>query len=220
MQTIINILTYIIDIVFPKECTGCHTRGTFLCANCLGEVPPATKVEHSFIKAVFDYRNPVLKQAIWKFKYEHARELALIFAPYLYDEIIGTLGDTLDMRVSEKFLLVPIPLHAERFRERWYNQSALLVKELLKLDSASLFEESPEVLVRTRATKPQAKSERRATRLANLKGAFVCDEAKRIRGRIVILIDDVTTTGATLVEAKHALSKGKPRKILAFTVAH
>jgi len=74
--------------------------------------------------------------------------------------------------------------------------------------------------VRTRATAPQARSEKRVARLANLRGAFVCTGPSRIRGRVVILIDDVTTTGATLLEAKRALTVAKPRKVLAFTVAH
>lgn len=220
MQTIKNIFTAIVDTVFPKECVGCRTTGTFLCDDCLGSVHPAPPCEHAFIRAVFDYRNPVIKRATWRLKYENARPIARPFAPYLYDEILGAISDNLSLSVSEKFLLVPIPLHTSRLRERGYNQSELLARELLKLDSAGLFELAPDLLVRSRATKPQARNEKRAVRIDNLRDAFVCPAPERIRGRIVILIDDVTTTGATLLEAKRALAVGKPRKVFAFTVGH
>ncbi len=210
----------LLDLLFPRECVGCRTPRTLLCENCLGEVPQASPAEHPFIHGTFDYRDPIIKRAIWRFKYKNMRNFAEIFAPYLYDEIIGTIGESLSISVSEKFLLVPIPLHKKRLRERGYNQSALLALALIKLDSAKLFEYSPDILVRARETKPQAKSEKRAVRLANLRDAFTCIDPARVRGRTIILIDDVTTTGATLLEAKRALSSGRPRKVLAFTVGH
>ncbi len=210
----------LLDLLFPRECVGCRAPRTLLCENCLGEVQQARPTEHSFIHGTFDYRDPIIKRSIWRFKYKNMRGFAEIFAPYLYDEIIGTLGESLSVSVSEKFLLVPVPLHKNRQLERGYNQSALLTLALIKLDSAKLFEYSPDILIRTRKTMPQAKSEKRATRLANLRDAFTCIDPARVRGRTIILIDDVTTTGATLLEAKRALSEGKPRKVLAFTVGH
>ncbi len=220
MQNITKIFNSLLDLLFPRECIGCRTPRTLFCGECVNAVSPASPTEHSFIHAVFDYKNPLIKRSIWRFKYGNARSFAETFAPYLYDEIIGTLGESLSVSVSEKFLLMPVPLHKNRLRERGYNQSALLAREILKLDSAHLFEYSPDILIRTRKTKPQAKSEKRATRLENLRDAFTCIDAARVRGRTVILIDDVSTTGATLFEAKRALLKGKPRKVLAFAVGH
>jgi predicted amidophosphoribosyltransferase len=87
-------------------------------------------------------------------------------------------------------------------------------------DKSSIFEFAPGALVRTRKTTAQARSEKRTARIANLHEAFTCPDPTHIRGRTIILIDDVTTTGATLLSAKHALSLARPRKIIAFTVAH
>jgi ComF family protein len=183
-------------------------------------VPSAPPAEHSFIRAVLDYRHPSIRRAVWRFKYENMRGFAEVFSEKLYEEILGDLGDNLSGASSETFLLIPIPLHKKRQRERGYNQSELLVRNIITLDHSKIFEYAPDLLVRTRATAPQARSEKRAARLANLRGSFVCADPARVRGRTVVLIDDVTTTGATFLEAKRALLVAKPREVLAFAVAH
>lgn len=215
-----KIFTRIVNIFFPEHCGGCGMTNTLLCTHCVEKIPSAPPTEHSFIRAVFDYRHPFVRDAVWRFKYKSARGFAGVFAMRLYEEIVGELGDGLDTSSSKTFLLVPIPLHKKRLRERGYNQSELLAREIAKLDQARVFELAPNLLIRTRATAPQARSEKRAARLENLRGAFVCADPARVRGRTVILIDDVTTTGATLLETKRALAPAKPRKVLAFTVAH
>jgi ComF family protein len=219
-STLQNFFTHLLDVLFPRVCVGCRAPDTLLCGSCINSIRPASKTEQPFIRAVFDYKNPLIKRSIWRFKYENARGYAETFAPYLYDEILGTLGDSLSFSVSEKFLLVPVPLHSKRLRERGYNQSALLAREILKLDQAEMFEYAPEILVRRLKTNPQARNEKRAARFANLRDAFIVVDPARIRGRIIILIDDVTTTGATLLEAKRSFASSRPRKILAFTVGH
>ncbi len=220
MHTLTTVFNGILDFIFPRECLGCRVSGVLLCKVCLAQIPASSPLEHSFIRAVFDYQNKLIKRAIWRFKYKNTRAFAEVFADSLYDEIVGTLGESLYVSKSEKFLLVPIPLHRARLRERGYNQSELLARAVMKRDHEGIFELASNVLVRTRRTKPQAHSEKRATRLANLHDAFICISPTSIRGRTVILLDDVTTTGATLLAAKHALSFAKPRKVLAFTVAH
>lgn len=220
MQTLSALFNSILDLLFPRRCLGCSAGGMLLCQECLAHIPPATPAEHSFIKAVFDYRNKVIKRAVWRFKYENVRGFAEVFAGSLYDEMIGTLGDGLHISQDEKFLLVPIPLHPVRLRERGYNQSELLARAVMKRDHEGIFELAPGVLVRTRKTSTQARNEKRAERLKNLRGAFTCADPKRVRGRTIILLDDVTTTGATLLEAKLALARAHPREVLAFTVGH
>lgn len=220
MRELSSILTFIIDAIFPRACAGCGRNGSLLCAICLEDTQGAPHSEHAFINAVFDYHNKAIKRAMWRFKYKNVRGFAKIFALYLYDEIIGTLGDELFISGGENILLVPVPLHKKRIRERGYNQSEILVHEILKLDSAHIFSYAPELLVRKKETKQQAKSEKRNTRIRNLRDAFYSPPTLRARGRVVILIDDVTTTGATLVEARRSLKSLQPRKVLAFTVAH
>ena len=217
MRRLTIIFNNILDLVFPRQCLGCGTPRTLFCAKCLAGAPPA---EHSFIRAAFDYRHPSIKRAIWRFKYENVRGFAETFAERLYEEILGDLGDNLHLSPGETFLLVPIPLHKKRLRERGYNQSALLARKIIALDHSNTFEYAPNLLIRAHATAPQARNEKRAARLTNLRGAFTCTDPTRARGRTIILIDDVTTTGATLLEAKRALASSKPRNVLAFAVAH
>lgn len=220
MRNILSIINFIIEAVFPRECAGCGKNGVLLCAACIEETQSAPQSEHAFINAAFDYHNKAIKRAVWRFKYKNARGFAKIFAPYLYDEIIGALGNELFISGGENILLVPVPLHKKRLRERGYNQSELLTREILKLDSAHIFSYAPLLLVRVKETKPQAKSEKRNARIKNLRDAFYSPPTLHARGRVVILIDDVTTTGATLVEAKRSIRILRPRKILAFTIAH
>lgn len=220
MRSLVKIFERFLDIFFPRKCVGCRARGMLLCDKCLAKIPSAPPTEHAFIRAVFDYHAPSVKRALWRFKYENARGFAKIFAKPLYDEIIAELSDHIDAGSDEKYLLVPIPLHPSRRRERGYNQSELLAHELIKRDGGNMFEFAPDLLARTRKTKSQARAEKRSARLANLRDAFVCHDLARIRSRTIILIDDVTTTGATLLEAKRALAAGRPRAVLAFTVAH
>ncbi|OHA80539.1 MAG: hypothetical protein A3D51_00465 [Candidatus Yonathbacteria bacterium RIFCSPHIGHO2_02_FULL_44_14] len=219
MQTLLSIFTYLIDTVFPRECVGCGERSTILCENCMSRIPKAEQPAHSFITAIFDYRNPTIREVIWKFKYKNAQVLAKYFGEKLYEEILGELGDDLNVLGNEAFLLVPVPLHKKRLRERGYNQSELLAREIIKYDTAKIFQLASEVLTRTRATKPQAKSEKRAARFETLRGAFVTNSAL-VRGKHIILIDDVTTTGATLSEAHKTLLRAGALTVRAYAVAH
>ncbi|HAS84948.1 MAG TPA: hypothetical protein DCS23_02670 [Candidatus Yonathbacteria bacterium] len=220
MRDILSIFNFIIDAIFPRECAGCGKGGTLLCEICIEDTQRAPQSEHAFINAVFDYHNKIIKRAIWRLKYKNARGFAKIFAPYLYDEITGALGNELFISGGENILLVPVPLHKKRLRERGYNQSELIAREILKLDIARIFSYAPELLIRVKETKQQAKSEKRNMRIKNLRDAFHAPLTLKARGKVVILLDDVTTTGATLVEAKRSIRHLRPRKVLAFAVAH
>ena len=221
MQHIFKLFARILDALFPHFCVGCDTRGTLFCDACLARSPKAPPVANdSHIHALFSYQHPPIKHALWRFKYGNTRNFAKVFAPKLYEEILAELEDRVDTLSREKYLIIPIPLHPSRLRTRGYNQSAILAQKLIEYDNGRIFEYAPHILIRTKKTRPQAKSERRAARIANLHDAFACCDHARIRNRIIILIDDIVTTGATLHAAKQALQEAKPRKIMAFTIAH
>lgn len=214
-----KIFAYIINALFPRECVRCKNRGALLCEECILMLPRAPQSTHAFITAIFDYHDPVIRKIIWKFKYKNARVVAKYFGGQLYDEIIGELSDSLHISKDEKFLLVPIPLHKKRQRERGYNQSELLAREIARYDTGKMFVLAPRALIRTRKTQAQAKSQKRAARFENLRGAFSA-KVELVRGKHIILIDDVTTTGATLSEARKALLKAGAKTVKAYTVAH
>lgn len=219
MHLLLSIFTRLVDAVFPRVCEGCGKSGTLLCADCLINVPTASPPAQSFITAIFDYQNPIVRKVIWKFKYKNVRRVAKYFGEKLYEEILAELGDDLHISKNETFLLVPIPLHKKRLRERGYNQSELLAREIIKYDTGEILRLAPEALIRTEKTLPQAKKEKRAARFENLRGAFFALQ-ERVSGKHIILIDDVTTTGATLTEARKALLKSGAKTVRAYTVAH
>lgn len=219
MKTLLFVINYITETLFPRTCSGCGSHGSHLCERCLAYAQQSDRPREPFISAVFDYGNKGIRGAIWKFKYKNARGIAKAFGAILYEEIIGDLGDSLHISPSEKFLLVPIPLHTKRFRERGYNQSELLAREIVRHDTENIFELAPNALIRTRATNAQAKKEKREARFVNLRGAFVAN-AKLVYRRNIILVDDVTTTGATLAEARKMLKKAGAREVRAWAVAH
>lgn len=153
-------------------------------------------------------------------KYKNRQSIPQIFGRELFDEIIGVLNEKMLVLGNEKIILVPIPLHKNRFRIRGYNQSDLIAKAITTYDTNNLFEISTTILTRTKDTSPQARSQKRDDRFQNLAYAFEYTNSISIKNRVVILIDDITTTGATINFAKKTLKKGLPRHVLAFTIAH
>jgi competence protein ComFC len=112
-------------------------------------------------------------------------------------------------------ILVPVPLHRRRLKERGYNQSALLAHELGRLVNLSVLENS---LVRQQDTPPQARTTSAEERRRNVAEAFTCVDL-RLKGKKVILIDDVATTGATLEAAAKALRNAGTSSVWALTLA-
>jgi ComF family protein len=111
-------------------------------------------------------------------------------------------------------LVVPIPLHAARQRERGYNQSELLARFLERhLD----WQVETAALKRSRRTRPQV-GLNNVERRANVQGAFIADPAL-VRGRQILLIDDVHTTGATLVAAAEVLLAAGAKLVSAYCLA-
>lgn len=219
MHTLLSTFTRIIDAIFPKKCFGCGVYGTLFCFDCISNTPRADRPSQPFITAIFDYHNKAIRNLIWKFKYRNARDVAKLFGGLLYDEIIDEIGNDLRVRSDENFLLIPIPLHKDRLRERGYNQSELLTREIIKCDSNKILKIAGDALIRSRKTLPQAKSQKRAHRFENLRGAFVANK-EIAQGKHIILIDDVTTTGATLSEARKALLAARAKTVRAYTIAH
>lgn len=101
--------------------------------------------------------------------------------------------------------IVPVPLHPRRLRERGYNQSGLLVKELGRLTNLPVIEDS---LIRVKEARPQVRASNVKERRKNVASAFICRDEK-VSGKQIILVDDVCTSGATLESCASALkSKG------------
>jgi ComF family protein len=204
-----------LDLLYPRWCVGCSKEGNFVCSSCCQSLPRimpplcprcgrpqasgilcSTCV--SWLAAIDGIRSPfqfdgVMRKAIHQLKYRNLRAIA--------EPLAGLLSDWLTAHYVPAEVLVPVPLHSKRLRERGYNQSGLLARELAKLAGLPVIDGC---LIRTRLAPPQAKTQNVKERRGNVTDAFVCRD-HRLKGNQVLLIDDVTTSGATLDACAAAL---------------
>ena len=226
LNTIIN---NILNIIFPVKCILCGRSEVDLCLTCLKNAPGAERENAKWIFSLYDYRHPTIKKSLWLLKYKGKKRLANIFAEIIYEKILEELSE---LSVLENFIepiLIPIPLSSKRYRERGYNQAELICEELIKINNIRHgvnLKLKNNILIKIKETEHQARIKNRNIRLKNLSGSFAIKNEKQnkninlIKGKNIILIDDITTTGTTLNEAKKVLKKAGARKVIAFTVAH
>ena len=115
---------------------------------------------------------------------------------------------------NDKWILVPIPLFSSKLRKRGYNQAEILAKELSKKFNLSF----QNILKRTRDTKTQV-GRSSVDRKLNIKNAFELNTKYLIRNTNVFLVDDIVTTGSTLLEAAKVLKKAGARRVIGLTLA-
>lgn len=210
------------DLLFPRRCLSCGKEGASFCSACRGKIPLRGGFSHEGIFSLWEYGHPDVRNAITSLKYKNKRPVAKDIADSLSDALLEHLADksVFSNPVSPPlYLLIPIPLSKERFKKREYNQAELLAKEL-SLKNPTSFVLDTASLQKTRDTGAQVTVGEREKRLRNMRGAFTVTNAESIRGRTILLIDDVTTTGATLAEARRALLKAGARLVYGITVAH
>jgi len=171
-----------------------------LCENCLRTPPP-----YSWVAALGLYEE-ALRRAVHRFKYEGGVGLDRPLG-----DLLATVLET--GRNWRPDLLVPVPLHRTRLRERTYNQSLLLARSL---GSRWQLPVASRLLLRSRPTLPQqglpAEERRR-----NLQGAFSLRRA--LQGERVLLLDDVLTTGATARECSRVLLAGGAAEVAVAVLA-
>ena len=157
------------------------------------------------LRSAVAYEGPV-ESAVHRFKYQGWRRLAAPLAQLLAERLVveGLAAST----------VVPVPLHRERQRQRGFNQSDLLARELMRrLD----LREPPGRLVRIRPTLPQVGNDR-LHRWQNVRDAFAW-RGPDLEGRSLMVVDDVATTGATLEACASALKQAGAGPVIGVTVA-
>ena len=222
---------WILDLLFPKICAGCGNEGDFCCASCretLHPLPPRRPVcaKRNFTGilcdpcqdrlglrrffAPFSYRPSLPRRPIHTYKYEGVRELAGFFA----DELAGFLA-RYGVSPPSGAVLVPIPLHRSRARERGFNQADLLARALGKCWGLPVMQ----ALRRIRATESQVGLASHEEKRRNVEGAFAILDPAAVSEKPVILVDDVSTSGATLAEAARLLRNANARTVWAVAIA-
>ena len=239
-MSLIEALNDVSDVIFPPQCLGCteilhpHSRQLFcsdckekikfitgnlcpvcgtifpdspapshLCGNCL-----ENKTYFSCARAVVSYETIIL-HVIHQFKYGNNISVGALLASFMADFSFP------DVDFTDYSLIIPVPLHIKRLRQRGFNQSLILAQALAKKwqipVNFSLLKRHKFTLTQTGLNK--------AERNKNIKGAFEVSDKKNIAGKNVILIDDVYTTGATINECAKTLIKAGAQKVTVLTLA-
>lgn len=176
-------------------------QGKMVCGRCI-KTPPIFDLARHLFK--FDQFS---KKLIHSLKYNDQTYLAKIFTKMIVNNYNSYIG--------EYDLIVPVPMHWLKRMFRMYNQAFLLAKEISTLTNLPLFSD---ILIKTKWTKAQS-SLLRAARQKNLNNSFAIINPHLIKGKKIILIDDVLTTGATVKECCKLLKKFGASKIIVLTIA-
>jgi ComF family protein len=181
------------------ECCGREVGAGNRCQDCARNRP---RIDG--IRACSRFEGAV-RQAVHRLKYNGHRALADPLA-----ELLGKAAQA----VPAADAIAPVPLHAARLRQRGYNQSALLAQALGQRLELPIVES----LRRVRETKDQIGLNRRQ-RQENVKGAFACHQPALAAGRTFLLVDDVCTTGSTLVACAEPLLRAGAAGVWGLVVA-
>lgn len=225
----------ILDILFPPICLTCGTRlptqekNNHICVSCLAAIAINTtltcplcgarmaeqkKTCHKDVPyrlaAATRYDDERVRRLIWELKYQKktvaSKPLASIATAHLA---------SLPLNLSQ-FVIVPIPLHPSRERERGFNQSKLIAEIVASKFGLPI---AVSALERNKHTKPQAETKDINARRENLAGAFAIKDAAAIAKKNILLVDDVFTSGATIGEAVKTLKSAGAQHIIALVVA-
>lgn len=218
-----------LDLLFPPQCVGCGAFGEFICNSCLRALPriqpPVCPLcgkpqpQGALCPGCWGWRHAVdgirspfsfdgtIRQAVHSLKYRNLRALAKPLA--------HLMAQYLQLNPIPADVLVPVPLHRRRLRERGYNQSDLLARDIsavigLPVDGLSI--------VRRTDTPPQARTTSAEQRRQNVAGAFAARQ-RGLNGKRVLLIDDVCTSGATLDSCAAVLKRAGAAAVWGLTLA-
>lgn len=232
------VLDWVLDIVFPKSCLGCGRftyNGDFdyVCRKCFGEINlknvfecigckrqtqfgltcvscrKDNSIDQLLIAA--ELSDPPVEKMLKACKYKFISNLSVPLSLLARKCVKKLLFKGFNL-FEDNPLIVPVPLHARRLNWRGFNQAQLVARNLSDVFLASYGED---ILARVVYAKNQADIKGRENRIGNVGNNFVVKNAEAAKGRTIILIDDICTTGATLNECARVLknpSVGKGAK--------
>lgn len=225
----VTISNFFLDLIFPKRCVQCGEFGSFCCQKCLAKIKPIKtqvcpkcgkisdlgkwcsgckgKSNLTGIIVAAAYRSGPTKEMIHYLKYNSVKELANPLADLLIDQLV-------EEELSNKVIVTSVPLHQKRYLERGYNQSEIIAKNVAEKLGFSY----QDLLFRLRHTEPQV-TLKGDERRSNLEGIFELKKDFKVAGKIIFLVDDVSTTGSTLEECAKVLRAAGARRIYGLVVA-
>jgi ComF family protein len=239
MNAVKQLCRALLDVILPPACHICHSfipdaAELHICQSCRERLPlvssplcslcgipfHGTGSDHrcgactlqppyfDLARAHYLYEGPI-RELIHAFKYTRSTHLRSPLALLCLEGARGVPA------IADLNLIVPVPLHRSRLRQRGFNQAVLLGRVMSRHLSLPMI---PDALVRTRATEPQIELSA-AERRVNVRGAFSVNNYEQIAGRGILLLDDVMTTGSTMDECAKELKKAGAATVVAVTVA-
>jgi ComF family protein len=223
-----NYLTELFDFILPRFCPSCRnklaTAENTVCNSCLSKLK---LVDPEFIKSEYQRKyesKRIISGFVSQYIFEKDKELQDIIHALKYDKKFH-IGIFLGKNLGEYFksqlqswninLIVPIPLHHLKKAERGFNQSYYIAKGISSQTSIAI---KANVIKRMRFTQSQTTMTLKE-REENVEGAFKVRKMKNVKGKKVLLVDDVMTTGATMNECGKVLLESGANRIYAATVA-
>ncbi|MDO8600523.1 MAG: ComF family protein [bacterium] len=225
---------WLLDLLFPKFCVGCETEGLFLCETCktglltrtltpvcpvcsfrngTGAVckPCRKKTALSRLVAVFPYQEKAARELLHIYKYNRVREMGPMLTEFLTAHV-----QNWRVPFSRTMIVVPIPLHRARRRERGFNQSEEIGKQFA--EAVGLLYRD-DVLERTSYTQSQVECADFRERRKNISGVFSAREAPEIRHKTIMLVDDIATSRSTMDEAARVLKEAGVKSVWGVVIA-
>ena len=224
------------DYIFPKRCVACKKHGSYLCENCFSYLsfdpkslcllcnnPVFNNLTHPRCRkkyaidgcfSALSY-NKTAQKLIYSFKYKpYLTDLKNVLTDLFYESIIQN-EQFMKLIADGSWLIVPIPLSSPKLRKRGYNQAEILAKSLAKKFNFPV----KNLLKRIKETKTQVGLSN-VQRKINVKEAFeFINHQSAIKNQNLLLVDDVATTGSTLLEATKILKKAGAKKVFGLTLA-
>ena len=182
----------------------------------LENLPAADQIPKDNVYALFRYANATTRNIVQAAKYDSCRYGAQIMGHLLHDHLLTICAK--NRIITDTIMLVPIPLSKKRKRQRGFNQCRRIIKYICQQDNENNFQ-LMKALEKPEATQPQA-SLSQSQRRENLRGSFTLADDLSVTNKNVIIIDDVTTTGATFAEACSTLKKDNPENVYAVAFSH
>ncbi|MCX7779157.1 MAG: ComF family protein [Patescibacteria group bacterium] len=235
-EKIIKITNFCLDLIFPKICFGCRSEGFYLCQNCLEKIPLTDKFSCYFcgqlsfwgrscekcqrkfyltgLISACSHQINLIREAIKALKYEYLKELVQPLSGLLIKCLRSSHFFSNFSQSSSQSLVLPIPLHRKKFLERGFNQAGLIGQEIAREFD---LEFRDDLLIRVKNTISQTELEGKK-RFLNVQNVFAVKDRKVIEEKIIFLIDDVVTTGATLSEAAKVLKRAGAKEVWGLTI--
>ena len=190
----------ILDFIFPPQ----------IDIALLAKSPLNDQQKWPFILSYYKYQTPIVKKALRVLKNRPIEYLISHFSDVLmYCDSTGKL--------SYDAVVVPVPIHRSRYYERGYNQSELLGRKFATKTGRKF---DGNILCKKFKTKKQALISNREERRKNVLGSFALHDNTNVVGKNFIIVDDITTTGSTIIEIRRVLISAGATKVHAITVAH